>query len=72
VSIRRRLEALEGGRGGPCPECGWRPDDVPPVEVVLDGAGEAGSVLCGGCGRWLVIVWPEHPVRTASGGGGAT
>jgi hypothetical protein len=34
--LRKRIDRLEGGgRARPCPECGWRPDEIPKkIEVV--------------------------------------
>lgn len=74
MSLNRRLKVLEnGGSGNPCPECGWTPGEI--LRVVPqwdddDDEREPGSVRCAGCGRYLLIDWPEFPERLVRGGGG--
>lgn len=70
MGICRRLERLEGDHARPCVECGWAPDGIPPMEVVLDSDHEPGFVLCGGCGRYLIIDWPKNNVRYQTRGEG--
>jgi hypothetical protein len=62
MGVRRRLGRLEGDHARPCIACGWGPDEIPPMEVVLDSDHEPGCVLCRGCGRYLIIDWPENGV----------
>ena len=80
MSIRRRLERLERERVRPCPECGIRPGEVPPVEVEVVSApvADPSPKHCSVCGEWLIVYWPEvlnarapdYPPASETGGRG--
>jgi hypothetical protein len=61
-SIEARLRRLEeSGRGGPCPECGLRPESPKPIAVINEAHpdksfdGDPGE-RCTRCGRSLYTV----------------
>jgi predicted RNA-binding Zn-ribbon protein involved in translation (DUF1610 family) len=78
AGLRRRLERLEGGDGGPCPECGI--DPTLPPEYFVDWewivaepedrrpAGSS-SPPCPRCGRRAVIVVGLDGIIEPEGGG---
>lgn len=78
MSARRRLEALEGGSGGPCPECGLDLNASPEYFVDWEwiaapdeeqGPAGSSSPPCRRCGQREVIVVGFDGIIEPEGGG---
>ncbi len=64
MSLRRRLERLEGGDGR-CPECGWppRPDEIEYIICWPEDPEPEPTPPCPLCGREreIVVDWDDAP-----------
>jgi predicted RNA-binding Zn-ribbon protein involved in translation (DUF1610 family) len=65
-NLSRRVESLENGAPGPCPECGHDDDALVTYSIVWEGdadAPEESSPPCPRCGNVAVLVldWEDDP-----------